>query len=369
MRSATSPETARPRPRRRPLGVRPALLPAFLTFAFLAFGTAGCSDGRTPLVVYSPHGPDLLGLMEKEYERLHPDVDVRWLDMGSQDVYDRVRSEAANPQADVWYGGPDTILARGAAEGLLQPYRPAWAEAVPPASRQPEDLYFGLYRTAPVLVYNSAAVPEAEAPHDWDDLLDPRWRGKILIRDPLGSGTMRTLFGSILARSLAETGTTDRGFAWLARLDAQTKEYVLNPTLMIEKLTRQEGLVTVWELTDMLWQQERKRPLAFTFPTSGTPVIDDAIGLVAKAPHPAAARAFIDWVGSPEAVRLAAEKAFRLPARSDLPAAQLPAWAQRVLAEMVPARVDWDLLAARDAEWMGRWDRQIRGRGAAGWAP
>lgn len=342
---------------------RRALLCAALTLA--VFAVAGCSDGRTPLVIYSPHGPDLLRLVEAEYEELRPEVDLRWLDMGSQDVYDRVRSESANPQADVWYGGPDTILSRGADDGLLDPYRPPWADAVPPESRHRGDLYFGLYRTAPVLAYNSAAVSEEEAPRDWDDLLDPRWQGEILIRDPLASGTMRTLFGTILARSLAATGSTAEGFEWLARLDAQTKEYVLNPTLMMEKLVRQEGLVTVWELTDMLWQQQRGRPLAFTFPTSGTPVIDDAIGLVRGAPHPAEARAFIDWVGTPEAQRLAAERAFRLPARTDLPPEELPEWARRVLAEMVPAAVDWQLLARKGSEWMARWDREIRGRGAA----
>src|SRR5690349_23165315 len=39
-----------------------------------------------------------LTLMERRFEQLHPEVDVRWLDMGSQEVYDRLRSERANPQ-------------------------------------------------------------------------------------------------------------------------------------------------------------------------------------------------------------------------------------------------------------------------------
>lgn len=337
-------------------GVAAVLLAA----AALLAGPSACSDGRTRLTLYSPHGPDLLGLLEEEFERLHPEVDVRWLDMGSQSIHERIRSEAANPQADVWFGGPDTIFARGAQDGLLAPYRPVWAEAVPPESRH-GDLYFGLYRTAPVLVYNEKAVSAAEAPRDWDDLLAPRWQGQVLIRDPLASGTMRTLFGMILARSLEETGSTEKGWEWLRRLDAQTKEYVLNPALMIEKLTRQEGLVTVWELTDMHWQRQWGRPLAFTFPTSGTPVIDDSIGLVAGAPEPEQGRAFIDWVGSAEAQRLAALEAYRLPARTDLPAEELPAWAQHVLAEMVPARFDRQLLADRGAEWMRTWDREVRG--------
>jgi iron(III) transport system substrate-binding protein len=326
---------------------------------------AGCGDGRSPLVVYSPHGGDLLALMEKAFEAKNPTVDVRWLDMGSQDVYDRVRSEAANPQADVWYGGPQTIFARGAKEGLLAPYRPAWADAVPPQSRGPQDLYFASYRTAPVLVFNAKAVPADQAPRDWDDLLDPKWKGKILMRDPLASGTMRTLFGMILARSIAETGSPDRGWDWLRRLDGQTKEYLQQPALLIEKMTRQEGLVTVWELTDLLWQRKRGSPLDFRFAASGAPIIDDSIGLVKGAPHAETAKKFIEFVGSVEGQKLAAQEAFRLPARTDIPPAQLPDWAQGVLRDLKPAPVDWSLIEQHGQEWMATWDRTVRGKGAA----
>lgn len=339
------------------------LLPALAGAS--SFVLAGCGDGRTPLVVYSPHGKDLLSLVEKSFEAKNPKVDVRWLDMGSQDVYDRIRSEAANPQADVWFGGPQTILARGAAEKLLAPYRPAWADAIPEASRGPGDFFFASYRTAPVLVYNSVAVKAEEAPHDWEDLLDPKWQEKILIRDPFASGTMRTVFGMVLSRSVAETGSPERGFDWLRRLDAQTKEYLQQPALMIEKLNRQEGLLTIWELTDLLWQKERGSPLAFHFPKSGTPVIDDSLGLVAGAKHPQEAKAFIDFVGSREAQILAAGKAFRLPTRNDIPREELPAWAQEVLNDLVPAPVDWKLIERHGQEWMTTWDRTVRGKGKA----
>jgi iron(III) transport system substrate-binding protein len=324
---------------------------------------AGCSDGRTPLVLYSPHGRDLLALLEAQYEELHPEVDVRWLDMGSQEVYDRIRSEAANPQADVWFGGPDTIFARGAAEGLLQSYRPSWADAVPSSSQHPGALFFGLYEAVPILVYNSAAVAESEAPRDWDDLLDERWRDELIIRDPLASGTMRTAFGLIIAQSVAATGGTEEGFDWLRRLDAQTKEYVVNPALLFEKLTRQEGLVSIWELTDLLFLQQRGAPLDYHFPISGTPVIDDSIGLVAGAKHPDVAKAFIDWVGERETLLLTADRAFRLPARTDLPLDQLPEWAREAQQQIIRAQIDWDLLAEQGAEWMVIWDREVRGRG------
>src|SRR5438105_1865920 len=119
-----------------------------LTRAMLLLALTACSrDHRTPLVVYSPHGRDLLSLFEHRFEALHPDIDVRWLDMGSQDVYDRVRSERANPQADIWFGGPSLILAAAARDSLLDCLRPAWAAAIPARARGAGDCYFAAYET------------------------------------------------------------------------------------------------------------------------------------------------------------------------------------------------------------------------------
>ncbi|MEP6993095.1 MAG: extracellular solute-binding protein [Acidobacteriota bacterium] len=333
--------------------------------AALAPAGACRRDSRTPLVIYSPHGRDLLTLVEQEFERAHPDVDVRWLDMGSQEVYDRLRSEKANPQADVWYGGPDTIFARGAREGLLRAHRPSWAEAVGPDARHPGDLYFGLYRTPAMPVYNSKAIPREQAPREWDDLLDPKWKGKILIRDPLASGTMRAVWGFILSKSVRETGSPEAGFAWLRRLDTQTKEYVFNPILLYEKIVREEGLITIWDLPDTLLERQRGSPLQYVFPKSGTPVIDDAVGVVAGTRHPREAEQLVEFLGSRAMQILAAAKTFRLPARTDL-GDDLPAWAQEVAREMVPAPIDWDLAEREGPGWMSTWDRTIRGKGRDG---
>jgi len=89
---------------------------------------------------------------------------VRWLDMGSQEVYDRLRSERANPQADVWFGGPATIFARAARDSLLEPFRPSWAEAIAPHGRAPGDVYFAAYETPAVIVYAEQAVKPEQAP-------------------------------------------------------------------------------------------------------------------------------------------------------------------------------------------------------------
>src|SRR5437879_4371705 len=316
----------------------------------LALLVAACQrDGRTPLVIYSPHGRDLLTLLEHRFEQLHPDVDVRWLDMGSQEVYDRLRSERANPQADVWFGGPATIFARGARDSLLEPFRPGWAEAIEPHGRGPGDRYFAAYETPAVIVYAEQAVKPDEAPRDWDDLLEPRWKGKILIRDPLASGTMRAVWGMIIERGLRQTHDTAAGFQWLRRLDAQNKEYVLNGPLLDQKIVRQEGLVTIWDLPDILLSRRDGLPLQYVFPKSGTPVIEDAIGVVRDARHRAQARAFVEYVGSVAAQLAAAREAYRLPARLDLPVDSLPSWARPVRRVMKVSDVDWALLPERGA--------------------
>jgi len=328
--------------------------------------TACSRDSRTPLVIYSPHGRDLLTLFERRFEAAHPDVDVRWLDMGSQEVYDRLRSERANPQADVWFGGPGTIFARAARDSLLEPFRPTWAEAIGLHGRGPGDLYFAVYETPAVIVYAERAVPPPQAPQDWDDLLAPRWRGKILIRDPIASGTMRAVWGMIIERGLKATGDTAAGFEWLRRLDAQTKEYVLNGPLLDQKIARQEGLVTIWDLPDILLNRRDGLPLGYVFPKSGTPVIEDAIAVVRNARHREAARAFVEYVGGIEAQLLATREVYRLPARLDLPADSLPPWARDVRSTMKVADVDWDVLAERGADWMRYWDEHVRGRGGRG---
>jgi len=331
--------------------------------ALLVLAAACGSPGRTPLVIYSPHGRDLLSLFERRFEQLHPDVDVRWLDMGSQEVYDRLRSERANPQADVWFGGPATIFARAAQDSLLEAFRPSWAGAIDAHGRGPGDRYFAVYETPAVIVYAEQALRPEDAPQDWDDLLAPRWRGKVLIRDPLASGTMRAVWGMIIERGMKQTGDTAAGFQWLRRLDAQTKEYVLNGPLLDQKIVRQEGLVTVWDLPDILLNRRDGLQLGYVFPKSGTPVIEDAIAVVRGARHGAAARAFVEWVGSVDAQLVAAREVYRLPARRDIPADSLPAWAREVRRRMRPADVDWDALAERGPGWMRYWDESVRGRG------
>ena len=123
---------------------------ALLTLAALS-ALACSSDKRTVLTVYSPHGPDLLKYFEAGFEQAHPDIDVQWVDMGSQEVLERIRAEAANPQADVWFGAPAEAFDRAAKENLLESYIPTWSNAVPVEGRDEQDRWYGTYLTPEVI--------------------------------------------------------------------------------------------------------------------------------------------------------------------------------------------------------------------------
>jgi iron(III) transport system substrate-binding protein len=344
------------------------LLPLLSAFCFLLPVLSACtSDNRTPLIVYSPHGKDLLEYYQAEFEVAHPDVSVQWVDMGSQEIIDRLRSEKENPQADVWFGAPEEIFARAGREGLLEPYRPTWASEVPPEARDPDGLWYGMYLTPEVIAYNSAAVSKADAPKDWDDLLDPKWKGKVIIRDPIGSGTMRAIFGAIIVRSVRETGSPEQGYEWLRRLDANTREYTLNPTILYQKLGRQEGVVTLWDMPDIaMLQQRRNMPINYVIPESGTPLLVDAIAIVKGTKHPELAKQFYEFVTTKKALEDAAEKFLRIPARTDIPLDSLPAWIREAKRELKPMPLDRALLDAHLDEWMRYWDSHIRNSGRRG---
>jgi iron(III) transport system substrate-binding protein len=338
---------------------RRSLSMVFLPLLFLG----GCGESGDVLIVYSPHGPAMLSAFEERFEALHPGVDVQWIDMGSQEVLERLRSERANPQADVWFGAPSQMFQSAADDGLLEEFEPTWAAAAREYS-DPGNRYFGIYLTPEVIAFNSDVVDSASVPRDWEEVLDARWRGQVLIRDPMASGTMRTIFGMFIQRSIRETGSPDAGFEWLRRLDAQTKEYVLNPTLLYQKLARREGLITLWTMPDIEMLKARiGYPIDYVFPTSGTPVVVDAIALVRGGRNPEAARAFIEFVGNEENVLYAAREHFRLPARSDIPDDSLPPLLLRAKDRIVEEPMDWNLLQRQGSAWMRHWDEHVRGEG------
>jgi iron(III) transport system substrate-binding protein len=338
--------------------------------AMCIIGTAagGCTggDGRTVVTVYSPHGRDLLTHYEQAFEQARPDIDVQWVDMGSQEILDRLRAERANPQADVWFGAPSWIFERAGREGLLDAYAPSWAKVAPADAHDAGDLWYGTYMTPEVIAYAAEAMDSAAAPQDWDDVLAAKWNQKVLIRDPVASGSMRAIWGAILTRSMAQTGNTAAGWEWLRSLDAQTREYTLDGSLLVQKLGRQEGLITLYNMPDIAIRRLRDSiPIKYIIPKSGTPLLVDAIAIVKGTPRADAAKAYYEFVTSREAIIDAMNRFVRIPLRTDVDDAALPDWLRAVKPLLKPMPLDRQVLSDSLDAWMRYWDANVRNRGRA----
>ncbi len=318
------------------------------------------APGAGKLLIYTPHGQDLLRDFVARYNAIHPEVEVQFLDMGSREILERVRAERNRPQADLWWGAAHTTFQTAAEENLLSPYRPAWAGNIPITSRDAQDRWFGTYLTPEVIVYNSDAVKPEDVPKDWDDVLDPKWRDKILIRNPNPSDSMRAIFGAMIWRFYKDTGSPEQGYDWLRRLDSNVHEYTADGTLLMQKLVRREGLISLWNLPDVwIHKEQRGFPVGYVFPASGTPVITDGIAIVRGGPNEAEAKRFYEFVTTPESLTLAATKYYRIPVRTDIDRTKLPAWMNESVNEMP---LDWDLLRKHSGDWLRYWDTEIRGR-------
>lgn len=330
--------------------------------AFLVLLTAaGCAgDDRERLVIYSPHGKEMLSHYEEVFEAAYPEVDVQTIDMGGQDAYDRIRTERNNPQASLWWGGASTAFDRAAREGLLESYRPSWRAAAPAGTYDAEHRWYGTFLTPEVITFNNRTLPPEQAPREWDDLLDPEWRDRIIIRYPLASATMRTIFGAMIMRQ----PTVEEGYEWLARLDRNVKTYTADPTQLYLKLAREEGDLTLWNMPDTYIQTEiNDYPFGYHVPRSGTPVLTDGIALVRGGPHLERARQFYEFVTSDSALVEQAHTFYRIPVRTDLARERLPEWITRAEIRSMP--VDWERLTEEGPAWMQYWDENIKGRGAA----
>jgi iron(III) transport system substrate-binding protein len=312
------------------------------------------------LLIYTPHGQDLLRDFITRYQAEHKEVDVQFLDMGAREVLERVRAERNRPQADLWWGAAHTTFQTASEENLLTAYRPTWADKIPGSARDNQDRWYGTYQTPEVIVYNSDAVKPEEAPKDWDDVLDPKWRDKVLIRNPNPSDSMRAIFGAMIWRFYKDTGSPDKGYDWLRHLDANVHEYTADGTLMMQKLVRREGLITLWNLPDVwIYKEQKGFPIGYVFAASGTPVITDGIAVLRGAPNEEEAKRFYEFVTTLESLTLAAKKYYRIPVRTDIDRSQLPAWMNERVNEMP---LDWDLLRRQSSDWLRYWDTEIRGR-------
>jgi len=327
---------------------------------------SACSkDDRITVVVYSPHGPDIGKEFEKAFETENPGVDVQYQPLPTADILTRVRGESANPSCDVWWGAPSSTFAIAADEALLEPYRPDWLAHVDEKFHDREDRFAPHFTIPQVIVYNRDRRSADDAPTSWDDLASDAYAGRVVMRNPPPSGSMRGAFSWLVAwKAGNDPANTKAGFDYLRAVHRNTKSYGAIPKELFEAIKRdKDDVVGVWNLADAIFQRDRyEYPFGIAIPAEGVPVVIDCIALVKndrRSPARAeAAKKYYDFVTSIESGRKLMNGHGRILIRGDVPAEDLPSWHAEYAYEPLP--VDATFAATNADAWMSEWEAKVK---------
>jgi iron(III) transport system substrate-binding protein len=258
---------------------------------------AARKEGKIGL--YSALDLTLSEKLAKTFEATYPGIAVRVERSGAERIFQRIGQEQASRIHAV-----DVALSTDAAHfvawkrnGWLAPYVPEDVARHFLADGVDAD---GMYATLCVSLscvgYNTNLVKRDEAPGSFADLLDPKWRGKIVKAHPGYSGTILTATFA-MAHAL--------GWAYFEKLARQKVMQVQSASDPPKKLGLGERAVQADGADAILLQlKEQGQPVEVVHASEGTPVITTPGGVFRGAPNPNAARLFQSFLCGIEGQRV-----------------------------------------------------------------
>ena len=237
----------------------------------------------------------------KLFEAAYPGIKVEVQRTGSQRILQRVMQEMqANLKlVDVIHTSDAGHFVLLKDKKLLMKYSPAGIDAFPAAFKDKDGYYFTLRATVNVIAYNTKLVPAPEAPKGWKDLLDPKWRGKMVTAHPGYSGVIST---HVLA--LVQLYGWDY-FKQLAQNKLMLVQSAVDPAGVVASGERQVAV----DGGDYYYYQMKKKgnPIEVVYPKEGVPLVISPSAIASFAPHPNAAKLFTDFTFTRELQQVMAD--------------------------------------------------------------
>lgn len=200
------------------------------------------------------------------------------------------------------------------------------------------------------IAYNAKNTPEAEAPKEWADLLDPKYKDGINVKvsnSGLQHGVyymLKPILGEDYFKKFAEQ--KPRAF------DSYVQQY--------DRLTNgQDKVIMGAQYSGYVEFKAKGAPLGFSFPKTGVPAVPETYGIVDQAPHPNAAELFMDWYLSPVGQKASADALMLHSPRDDVP----PPPGAIALSEMkLISPADWADFEKDRPVFTKEWDRIVGAR-------
>ncbi|MDR1684968.1 MAG: extracellular solute-binding protein [Desulfovibrio sp.] len=273
--------------------------------AATAFFFSTAFPATADVVLYSSNQPELLDMVGKGFEQA-TGIQVTTVRLGTSAAVKRIAAEKNNPLADIFWSGDIAVL--DAAKDNFAPYDSPEAQQLPPGCIDPEKRWTASNTQLMVLMVNTRLVKPADMPKSWSDILDPKWKDKVVMADPTKSGSAYAqLFGVYQIYGL--DGLT--GLANNAR--------ILDSSSLVYKGTAEGGFPVgiTMEYAAYRYIAGGSGAVKIVYPSDGTISAPEGAALVAGSAHPQEARAFFDYLLSRQTVSEIFRKFYRRPARTD----------------------------------------------------
>ncbi len=250
--------------------------------------------------------PDAQALAEG-FESKYPFVKAEVVRISGDQLIERAIAEnrAGRVSADVLDAFSFKILQN---KGMLQPFATPEAAFYPTGYKDPQNFWLTLYCAYNVMSYNTKLVAPSEAPKDWEDLLNARWKGKLAIddQDYYWYAGMLKFWGEEKGRKYMEA---------LARQDLIWRR---GRGLLTELMAAGEFHGVVVTFPDLVQQMKVKgQAIEWVKTTNPILVTLDMMGIGAKAPRPNAGKLFMSYSISKEGQEVL-RKRNRISARTDI---------------------------------------------------
>lgn len=261
------------------------------------------------VVIYTSHKEEVYGPIVKEFEE-RTGIWVEVVTGGTNELLTRIAGEADEPLCDVIFGGGVESLT--AYEDYFEPYACAEARLIRPGLHPQDDLWTPFSSLPVVLIYNTKLVSPGELT-GWADLLSGKWTGQIALADPTVSGSSYTAVVTMLSILPGNDWTL------LNRIVTELDGHILPDSGdVVAAVAGGVRCVGVTLEETALKRQAQGADIAIVYPAEGTSAVPDGSALIAGAPHPDNAKAFLDFAQSRDVQELVVSQFSRRSVRSDV---------------------------------------------------
>lgn len=255
------------------------------------------------LIVYGSCEEEYLAAAVARFEKLYG-IKTHHQRLSTSEVYTKISEENGKPSADVWFGGTTDPYNEAVAAGLLESYAAENAKnLINDSYKDPTDCWYGIYKGILGFMVNSEELDRLglKAPQSWDDLLKPEYKGLIMLSNPNTAGTAK-----LVINTMVQMKGHDAAMEYFKELDNNVNQYTKSGSGPSKMVGPGECVIGVGFLHDGIYQiLQGYDNIALIVPSDGTSYEIGATAIFKGAPHPNAAKLWVEYALSPDCVNLA----------------------------------------------------------------